>query len=61
MVDVKSGVTPENIEEMFEVVPNPDLQEKHINLQVVPMVHHVDALTNDVIPFVLVNLGDDDI
>ena len=61
VVDVKSGVTTENIGQIFEVVPNPDLQRKHIDLQVVPMVHRVDALTNDVIPCVLVNLGDDDI
>ena len=52
MVEVKSGVSTENIGQMFEVTPNPDLQKKHINLQVVPMVHRVDTLTNDVIPCV---------
>ena len=61
MVEVKSGVSTENIGQMFEVTPNPDLQKKHINLQVVPMVHRVDTLTNDVIPCVQENLSDDDI
>ena len=61
VVDIKSGVITENIGQMFEVAHNPDLQKKHINLQVVPMVHHVDTFNDDVISCVLVNLGDDDI
>ena len=61
MVDVKSRVTMENLGQIFEVVPNPDFWAKYIDIQVVPMIHQVDTITNDVIPCALINLGDENI
>ena len=57
-MDVKSGVTSDNIGKLFEVVPDAELQLDFPELQVLPMLHQVDSLTEDIIPCVLVNLGD---
>ena len=51
----------EHIGQLFEVVANKKLSDQYLNLQVVSMVHRVDNLTEDIIPFVLINLGDETI
>ena len=56
-----SGVTKEHIGQLFEVVANEKLSDQYLNLQVKSMVHRVDNLTEDIIPFVLINLGDETI
>ena len=61
VVDIKSGVTSDNIGQLFEVVPDAELQLEFPELQVLPMLHGVDSLMEDIIPCVLVNLGDQDI
>ena len=61
VVDVKSGVTSDNIGQLFEVVPDTELQLEFPELQVLPMLHRVDSLTEDIIPCILVNLGDQDV
>ena len=37
--DVKSGVTSDNIGQLFEVVPDAELQLEFPKLQVLPMLH----------------------
>ena len=61
VVYVKSGVTSDNIGQLFKVVPDAKLQLDFPELQVLPMLHQVDSLMEDIIPCVLVNLGDQDI
>ena len=61
VVDVKSGVTSDNIGQLFKVVPDAKLQLDFPELQVLPMLDQVDSLMGDIIPCVLVNLGDQDI
>ena len=39
VVDVKSGVTSDNIGQLFEVVPDAKLQSDFSELQVLPMLH----------------------
>ena len=39
VVDVKSGVTSDNIGQLFEVVPDGELQLEFPELQVLPMLH----------------------
>ena len=60
-MDVKSGVTSDNIGQLFEVVPDAELQLEFSKLQVLPMLHRVDSLMEDIIPCVLVKLGDQDV
>ena len=43
------------------MVPDAKLQSDFPELQVLPMLHWVDSLTEDIIPCVLVNLGDQDV
>ena len=61
VVDVKSGVTSDNIGQLFEVVPDAKLQLDFPKLEVLSMLHRVDSLMEDIIPCILVNLGDQDI
>ena len=57
IVNVRSGVTEEHIGQLFEVILNGKLLDQYLNLQVVAMVHRVDNLSEDIVPFVLINLG----
>ena len=61
IVNIRSGVTEEHIGQLFEVIPNKKLSDQYLNLQVVLMVHRMDNLTEDIIPFVQINLGDETI
>ena len=61
VVDVRSGVTSDNIGQLFEVVPDAKLQSDFPKLQVLLMLHREDSLMEDIILCVLVNLGDQDV
>ena len=61
MINVQSGVTKEHIGQLFEVVANKKLSDQYLNLQVLSVVHWVDNLMEDIIPFILINLGDETI
>ena len=43
------------------MVPDAKLQLEFPELQVLPMLHRVDSLMEDIVPCILVNLGDQDI
>ena len=47
--------------QLFENKLDSQLEERHQNLYMIPMIHRVDDLTPDMIPIAAVNLGSEEV
>ena len=59
ILNVNSSVHQNNIGQFYNVRANSLLGDEHPQLQIVPTLHKVDNATNTLIPFVMINLGED--
>ena len=59
ILNVNSSVHQNDIGQFYNVRANSLLEDEHPQLQIVPTLHKVDTATNTLIPFVLINLGED--
>ena len=58
ILNVNSFVHQDDIGQFYSVRAN-SLENEHPHLQIVPTLHKVDIVTNTLVPFVLINLGED--
>ena len=59
ILNVNSSIHQNNIGQFYNVRANSLLEDEHPQLQIVPTLHKVDTATTTLIPFVLINLGED--
>ena len=59
ILNVNSSVHQNDIGQFYNVRANSLLEDEHPQLQIVPTLHKVDTATNTLIPFVVINLGED--
>ena len=59
VLNVDSSVHQNDIGQFYHVRANSLLEDEHPQLQIVPTLHKVDNTTTTLIPFVMINLGED--
>ena len=59
ILNVNSSIHQNDIGQFYNVRANSLLEDEHPQLQIVPTLHKVDTATTTLIPFVLINLGED--
>ena len=59
ILNVNSSIHQNDIGQFYNVRANSLLEDKHPQLQIVPTLHKVDTAHTTLIPFVLINLGED--
>ena len=61
ILNVDSSVQKCDIGQLYNVRANPLLEDEYPQLQIIPTLHKVDDVNHNLIPFVLINLGEDHI
>ena len=61
VLNVDSSVQQYDIRQVYNVRANSLLENEYPQLQIIPTLHKVDDTNNNLIPFVMVNLGEDHI
>ena len=61
VLNVDSSVLQHNIGQVYNVRANSLLEDEYPQLQLIPTLHKVDDTNHSLIPFVMVNLGEDHI
>ena len=59
ILNVNSCIHQNDIGQFYSVRANSLLEDEHPQLQIVPTLHKVDTAANTLVPFVLINLGED--
>ena len=59
VLNVDSSVQQHNIGQVYNVRANSLLEDEYPQLQLIPTLHKVDDTNHNLIPFVMVNLGED--
>ena len=59
VLNVNSFVHQDNIGQFYSVRVNSLMQDEYPQLQIIPTLHKVDTMANTLVPFVLINLGED--
>ena len=59
ILNVNSSIHQNDIGQFYNVRANSLLEDEHPQLQIVPTLHKVDTANTTLIPFVLINLGED--
>ena len=61
VLNIDSSVQQYDIEQVYNVRANSLLEDEYPQLQIIPTLHKVDDTNHNLIPFVMVNLGEDHI
>ena len=61
VLNIDSSVQQHNIGQVYNIRANSLLEDEYPQLQLIPTLHKVDDTNHNLIPFVMVNLGEDNI
>ena len=61
ILNIRSNVHSENVAQIYDVRTNEHLGIDEPNLYIVPTLHRVDYKADNAIPYMVINLGEDDI
>ena len=61
VLNVVSNLEKEDTGQIFNIRPNNLLSDEYPQLQIIPSIHKVDNINNNLIPFLMVNLGKDSV
>ena len=59
VLNVNSSIQQCDVEQVYNVRANSLLEDEYLQLQIIPTLHKVDDMNQTLIPFVMVNLGED--
>ena len=59
ILNVNSFVHRDDIGQFYSVRANSLMEGEYLQLQIIPTLHKVDTVANTLVPFVLINLGED--
>ena len=59
VLNVVSNLEKEDMGQIFNIRPNNLLSDKYPQLQIIPSIYKVDSVNNNLIPFLMINLGED--
>ena len=59
VLNVKSSIQQYDVGQVYNVRANSLLEDEYPQLQIIPTLHEVDDMNQTLIPFVMVNLGED--
>ena len=61
VLNVSNNLKEEDTGQIFNVRPNALLSDGYPQLQIIPSIHKVDCIDVNLIPFLMINLGEDNI
>ena len=61
VLNVVNNLQKEDMGQIFNIRPNNLLNDEYPQLQIIPSIHKVDNINNNLIPFLMVNLGEDSV
>ena len=61
VLNVASNLEKEDMGQIFNIRPNNILSDEYPQLQIIPSIHKVDSVNNNLIPFLMINLGEDSV
>ena len=61
ILNVVSNLEEEDMEQIFNIRPSDLLSDEYPQLQIIPSIHKVDCINNNLIPFLMINLGKDSV
>ena len=61
VLNVVSNLKKEDTGQIFNIRRNNLLSDEYPQLQIIPSIHEVDNFNNNLIPFLMVNLGEDSV
>ena len=61
VLNVVSNFKKEDMGQIFNIRPNNLLSDEYPQLQIIPSIHKVDNINNNLIPFLMVNLEEDSV
>ena len=61
VIQAKVEIPPEHCERMFETVPTEEILEEYPELIAIPLVHKTSQKNYNTVPYVLINIGNEDI
>ena len=59
VLNVVSNLKKEDTGQIFNIRSNNLLSDEYPQLQIIPSIHKVDTINNNLIPFLMINLGED--
>ena len=61
ILNVVSNLEEEDMGQIFNIRPNDLLSDEYPQLQIIPSIHKVDSINKNLIPFLMINLGEDSV
>ena len=61
ILNVSSNLEEEDMGQIFNIRPSNLLSDEYPQLQIIPSIHKVDCINYNLIPFLMINLGEDNI
>ena len=61
ILNVVSNLEEEDMGQIFNIRPNDLLSDEYPQLQIIPSIHKVDRINNNLIPFLMINLREDSV
>ena len=61
ILNVVSNLEEEDTGQIFNIRPNNILSDEYPQLQIIPSIHKVDSINKNLIPFLMINLGEDSV
>ena len=61
ILNVSSNLEEEDMGQIFNIRPSNLLSDEYPQLQIIPSIHKVDCINYNLIPFLMINLGEDSI
>ena len=61
ILNVISNLEEEDTGQIFNIRPNDLLSDEYPQLQIIPSIHKVDSINKNLIPFLMINLGEDSV
>ena len=61
ILNVVSNLEEEDTGQIFNIRPNDLLSDEFPQLQIIPSIHKVDSINKNLIPFLMINLGEDSV
>ena len=61
VIQAKVEIPPEHCERMFDTVPTKEMVEEYPELITIPLIHKTSQRNYNTVPYVLINIGNEDI
>ena len=61
VLNVVSNLEEEDMGQIFNIRPNDLLSDEYPQLQIIPSIHKIDSINNNLTPFLMINLGEDSV